>query len=1480
MYFLGGFIILLYVLHFCYCISNTTCTSNPNYYSVVDTFTPTNNYDCTDCAFGNPGAFRGNTLVIGNGRLDTDIESLIFSSFSREPGTDNWRPEEDYNNEHLTYSTALELNYRSLMIIEYEVGYGTILEEYPTDFRGAFYNDVHIEHPDCVAGTYGLTPLPYHQNKGLAVSDTVMICKCIRSGTIEDIIWAVWVSPDATSWTPIDYIDVPNSEGSNLSSYFSSGFVRNDGELIVIGQPLSGTVDIYRVKDDLTGVELLSSTNINGAPRLGTAITCRPNWHDMKYPADRDVCVFCDGVTTSTGTCYIFTDVLNTPLLQTSISGGKPGTSKGFGRNGITFVETKNISRLVVANRGPPPQVNYFQGSSIATLYMYDFTPGSTFTLVSTVNIVDTSPLGSEFVGVSLKGTQFGTSAYLYISVTTSDYTNIYQKGILACVDNYRSGCGSCGCDSDFEDTHDICYDNRCVNGVPVAGSSIDYDPYDTAPCRSSAGCYMTDSFYMGPEFTWTGSCNTSCGNIQTSGYCTNMGQCQPITSCSSTPTPTVSGSGTRTRSSSATPSRTPTKSCTSTKSYSSTRTPTSSVTSSMTPTSTQTPTRTPTMTTTQTPTGTPSTSPSSSQTPSSSNTPTSTESVSSTGTGSITSTQSPTSSITSSLSSSPTISDSSSPSQTPTSSPTQSPTQTPSNSPSSSGTPSSSQSESITPTPSISFSPTTTISETSTISPSQTGTPSSTVTPTNTITPSSSVTSEPTQTTTETTTQTPSPTPTLTTSFSSTPTISETSTISASQTETPSSTVTPTMTMTPTVSYSSVPTLTATETPTPTSSPSQTPSISFSPTTTISETSTISASQTETPTGTVTPTGTITPTSSITSTSTQTESETPTPTTSPTQTPSSTISSSVTPSSSMSSTSSISDSATMTSTQTITPTGSITPSPSITPSSSASSTVTPTMTETPTSSLTPSPTSSPTVSKTSTMSVSSSPTQSPTSTISGSQTMTPSVTMTPSITPSTTRTPSPCPTPPECFTIDSDFPGDCTIVPDTRGSNCSIPTFHCDGSGNCTSNICQADDSCFGSPCYEYRRELYINTTRFMFSIDHCLNHVPIQHSSYILNHIVTLPGYVGPKSVLEWIKTATILIHRSSDHCVNLTSCQDFYVDQELQLEGQYILDKLETAIETDYPQLKCHPDTLGIGDVSCYPANGAWWGLVEFEDLLKVDDFVDSDFNDIVSKERICKIKDSDSLLIALWTENILIAKGSYFSNHTVQITTNGSFVHVSPYIQYVDTIHPLFLNGSQYSVTRKYNIDRTPTINGWNETGNIATLLDNSGSIIEQHPHVNLLYDHVINTSPASAMYCPNYFTHTISYPNEIVFDSTPIIQSQIYIMSYMYTHRASILSLEDGIGNSSIVYNVQDFAGITHLNMTTGLIIDEPCFKWCGERESIFKCYPSFMNYSNFLLDSTNTYCPNDNSCYHWYRLPNSSHIYENSHLIDKYGTCF
>lgn len=1336
--------------------SISSCIPNPNYYSVVDVFTPMHNYDCTDCAFGNPSAFRGNTLVIGNGRLDIDTEPLVFSSFSREPGTDNWRPEEDYNNEYKTYSSALGMNFRSLMIVEYIEGYGTILEQYPADFQGRFEDDIHIEHPSCTPGTYGGQPLPYHHNKGLAVSDTVMICKCIRTGTSEDIIWAVWISPDATDWIPLDYIDVPNSEGENLSSYFSSGFVRNDGELIVIGQPLIGTVDIYRVMDDLSSVQLLSSTNINGAPRLGTSITCRPNWHDMKYPSHRDLCVFCDGVTTSTGACYIFTDVLNTPLLQTSLSGGKPGTSKGFGRNGITFIETKNISRLVVANRGPPPQINYFDGSEEANLYIYDFTPGSTFTLISTITILDTSPLGSEFVGVTLKGTQFGTSAYLYISVTTTDYNRIYQRGILACVDNYLSGCGSCGCDSDFTDTHDICYDNRCIGGNPVVGAQINYDPYDTANCRSSASCFRNSSYYMGPQFIWSGSCNASCGSTQVTGYCTNMGQCLPVSSCSQTPTPTISCSNTRTQSPSHTPSKTPTISVTSTKSKSSTRTPTASITPSGTMTSTETPTYTPTSSLTPTSSTTPSNSPTGSDTPSISVTPTSTDTPSNTPTSSITPTQSPTSSIT--LSSTPTTTNTltSSPTQTPTSSLTSSPTQTPSTSPTNSPTPSTSESE------------------------------------------------------------TPTPTPTLSTSSTSTTTLTSTNT--PSSTETPSSTTTPTNTNTPTASYSIIPTPTSTETPTSTSTPtptgsstlsaSETPSISSSSTPTISETSTVTPTQSPTPTGSITSTSSVTPT--------------------PSATPTSTV--------------------TMSGTSTISISSSITPSPSI--------------------------------SETSTASMSQSQTNTLTSSVTGTPTMTPTTSRTPTMTPTITTTPSPCPTPSECFTFNSNFPGDCTLIPDTRGTNCSIPTFHCDGSGSCLPNICQDNDICFGQSCYEYRKDIYLNTTKLLFSMDHCLNHVPINSINYILDHSIFIPEYNVVKPVSGWIKEANILFHRSSEYCVNLTSCSDFYIDREFQLEGQYILDYIQRSIETYYPELKCHPDTIGIEDISCYPSNGAWWSTVTFEDLLLKDDFIDSDFNDIITKERICKIKDTDDHLFALWTENILIAKGSFYSNHTLYLTTNGSFIQTYPTIDYVDNVHPIFSNGSLYSVTRKYNVDRSPTTTGWNETDNVITLLDNSGVIIESHVHVESITNRIVNTNPLSPIHCPHYFTRSISYPNTLMIDHSEILKSQLYMISSITTYRTSATPLEETIGNITVPLNDQDFSGITHLNMTTGLIIDEPCFKWCKERESIFNCYLNFINYSSFLLDHENVVCPNDETCHKWFLIPNNTYIYNNVHLIDMFGTCF
>jgi hypothetical protein len=404
------------------------------------------------------------------------------------------------------------------------------------------------------------------------------------------------------------------------------------------------------------------------------------------------------------------------------------------------------------------------------------------------------------------------------------------------------------------------------------------------------------------------------------------------------------------------------------------------------------------------------------------------------------------------------------------------------------------------------------------------------------------------------------------------------------------------------------------------------------------------------------------------------------------------------------------------------------------------------------------------------------------------------------------------------------------------------------------------------------------------MYALDLCFNEEDsLYTSNYILETLVTLTiGIDSPmaKSTSEWMQEAIVLAHKTAGPCINLTSCSDYTMDRDIHFVAQEIMSELALELELLYPGIKCHPDTLGIVELECLPSNGNWWGSVYFEDLLRENEFIDSDYNDIVMKLRVCFARDYDLTTHHVWSENILFAKGSFFGNHTIKLTVDGTFENTYPQLTYVDP-DPLLTYGADYSITRKYNGDRSPTNNGWNETSQIITLLDNSRNIMEPIVLNPTKFQRIVNTNPSMIQRCPRYFTHTIIYPNSSAPPPINIFLSAppVYLTSTLGTYRASVMALEERLGNSSTVFNSYDF-GASFLNITTGFYLETTCFPFSAERNSIFDSYPSFINYSNWLNSNGSSTCLEDSSCYEWYNNPNTLFTYNDFEMLDSYGICY
>lgn len=385
-----------------------------------------------------------------------------------------------------------------------------------------------------------------------------------------------------------------------------------------------------------------------------------------------------------------------------------------------------------------------------------------------------------------------------------------------------------------------------------------------------------------------------------------------------------------------------------------------------------------------------------------------------------------------------------------------------------------------------------------------------------------------------------------------------------------------------------------------------------------------------------------------------------------------------------------------------------------------------------------------------------------------------------------------------------------------------------------------------------------------------------------FMLNSSLTI-GSDPPvaKAATEWIQEAMILAHRAGPACINQTSCNQLLEDKELLARANEILEKLAYSIEDFDSSMKCHPDSLGIYQMECFPMNGYWGAQYRYEDQLKLTEFIDMDLNDLVARLYVCIARDYDLTTHALWIESRLVAKGSYYEDQALKITMNGSFSEIFN-ISYVDT-NPLMPNGVQYAVTRVYDQWRLPKMTIWNETTNVITLIANTTDILE--PLTNPYppkSQRIINTNPYIAIRCPRYFMHTVIYPNASAPPPTTTILGAppIYPNAIRYNQNtSSCIALEERVGNVSAVFNAADFA-VSELNLPTGIVMPHTCYPWATERVSQYNAYSGYGAYSNWLLSEGMSYCPEDSSCYYWYDSAIPDLVFEQFFLVDEYGQCF
>lgn len=1206
-------------------------------------------------------------------------------------------------------------------------------------------------------------------------------------------------------------------------------FIRNDAHIIVINEPLIQQVRIYSydVCDTITLLSTITDTDVGGGTRFGASVTCRhkfPNQLDSTYV---NMCIICDdeisytiGMTyySEIGRCYIFTDIdTATPVLSpnTIDPPTTPNTPIHFGGSGVTFVDTFDVHRLMIAETN---DADYYLGLStntMQTIYMHEFSasPDPTYTVVASVDPDPYALAQARYI----TGSYYSQESYLFVSMTSAQLPGLPVQPYLLiyCVASQRC-CGHCGIGGDIAATVDACTFTTCTDAGAVFNSTMDCDDVNsctTDNCDSILGCRNT----INAEFS---ACEDD-GNPCSTDLCSEFGCCVHTTySCTPTPTPTVTPTSSNTPSTTMTATPTPTP--TSTVSESSTPSPTETMapTTTTTLTATPTPSQTPTISETNTPTVTP--------TPSTTTTLTATPTISNSAT--------------------PTVSESPTPSNTPTT--TLTAAASPSNTPSISETNTPTPSNSPTPSTTESLSSTMTLTATPTISDSMTPTPSTSFSNTPSI--SQSITPSPTITPSTTSTLTESPTPT------GTPTTTTTQTITATTTPTPSTTITesqtPTPSNTPSSSQTRTNSRTASQTPTPT--PSNTPSNTPTPT--------------NTPTSTSTPTPTNTPSNTPTSTTTTTLTATPTPTTTTTLTATPTISNSATPSISESATPSSSPGASQSNTPSISETPSVTPSPSTTmtltstPTVSESSSPTPTSTlslsSSPTNTITRTPSSTPT----GTASNSPVPTSSSTSSVSRSPT--------PSVTPSSTPCPPPgvplnCPIiDTQCRSVTNDTT--CEILDNVFGTTCC--NGECNGFGECISISCNiTDDTCFGMSCAEARARVFRALSAQMAVMDMHLDMAGVNGDSTILNiPVMQIINYMyEEKTVAEWIQEVETLIHKYKGPCYN-ESCALWTDTMYPELSHAHaILAELIAQLGV-FDAHSMHAD-----DIHCFPDNGFLHGLLNFEDLLGADEFIDNDVNDVVSPFRYCSYHQySTNKTIMHSIETHLNAKGSWFS-HKVQLTLNGSFAHLYPQLTYQ---HPdKLLDVSSISVTRVYHGDRRPSAYGWIEGDNVVTLLNSTAAILQDPTILNpTKSQRVINTG-YSPLTCPRFYTRTIILPES---DTThPLVSLDfppLYTISSITPNRTSVIVLPSG--NSNPALNVNDFS-ISFLDIPTGYGLNNTCYLIPGERHDITSSHPNIINLISYL--ESGGPCPLV-GCQDWYYTPDLTKIYSLSQNIDQYGVCF
>lgn len=532
------------------------------------------------------------------------------------------------------------------------------------------------------------------------------------------------------------------------------------------------------------------------------------------------------------------------------------------------------------------------------------------------------------------------------------------------------------------------------------------------------------------------------------------------------------------------------------------------------------------------------------------------------------------------------------------------------------------------------------------------------------------------------------------------------------------------------------------------------------------------------------------------------------------------------------------------------------TPSPSASASSSASASMS----------------ASTSMSSSASASASMSPSASASASMSPTSSMTPTPTVTPGLTPSATPCPPPA-VPLNCPPFDSQCRNvtdtvTCEIEDHAFGTTCC--TGGCNGFGECVSLQCNiTDDTCLGMPCSEARARVFRALSALQNSIDINLNDYGIGGDTSLLDYQVTLlVDYMNQTlTVSEWIQYATVLIHKNQGPCYN-ESC-DYWVNTLYPdlLEAYNILDNL--IVETEL----IAPHAMDIDNIHCFPDNGFLFGLLMIEDLLEELDFIDNDMNDVVAPFRYCTFKQyASNKTISHSNEFHVTSKGSWFS-HKIELTLNGSFSHKYPNITYQHSDH--LLNVSHSITTRVYDNTRIPTGYGWFENSNIVTLINSTGSVLQDPTITNpTLSQRIINTGYGSPR-CPRFYTRSIIIPDAYTTHPlVPLDTPPLYIISHSTLNRTSVIALPSG--NTNPAYNSADFT-ISFLDVPTGFVLNNTCFLVSYERRDITGSYPSSINYITYLKNGGTC---NIIGCQDWYLNPDLSKVYSLSQSLDQYGVCF